>query len=214
MTGNQTTTYYVWPRHLYSHSSTCTHSGLCRILSRLVAFHICYLLDHSSVHEISTLVTWFQCMSDIFIHYGDLDPLYIFNFYGDIDPFVYLHHGYSDLFYIVRGNDHTCHILYIMPIHGHCTLMYLGLLYVFAVICRYWLLYYTNGWLVLPLGSSSLHFWDGLIMYFGDSITPGICYNWFYHTWLITHLWPSLSLCRLFGPHGPFLYLWCFQYHP
>ena len=26
----------------------------------------------------------------------------------------------------------------------------------------------------------------------------GICYSWFYHTWLITLLWPSLSLCRLF----------------
>ena len=30
----------------------------------------------------------------------------------------------------------------------------------------------------------------------------GICYSWFYHTWLITYLWPSLSLCRLFIPHG------------
>ena len=31
------------------------------------------------------------------------------------------------------------------------------------------------------------------------------CYNWFYHTWLITYLWPSLSLCRLFRPHGRIL---------
>ena len=86
MTGNQTMDYYVRPRHLYSHSRTCTRSGLCRIISRLVEFQICYLLDHTSVHEISTLVTWFQCMSDIFIHYGDLDPLYIFIFHGDHDP--------------------------------------------------------------------------------------------------------------------------------
>ena len=28
------------------------------------------------------------------------------------------------------------------------------------------------GWMVLPLGSSSLHFWDGLIMYFGHCMTP------------------------------------------
>ena len=28
------------------------------------------------------------------------------------------------------------------------------------------------GWLVLPLVSSSLHFWDGLIMYFGHRMTP------------------------------------------
>ena len=78
--------YCVRPRHLYSHSSTCTRRGLCRRLSRLVAFQICYLLDCDSVHEISTLVTWFQCMSDIFSHYGDLNPLYIFSFYGDLDP--------------------------------------------------------------------------------------------------------------------------------
>ena len=78
MTGNQTMDYYVWPRHLYSHSRTCTCSGLCRRLSRLVEFLICYLLDHASVHEISVLVTWFQCMSDIFSFNGDLGHLYIF----------------------------------------------------------------------------------------------------------------------------------------
>ena len=57
MTGNQTMDYYVRPRHLYSHSRTCTRSGLCRIPSRLVASTICYLLDRASVHEISSLVT-------------------------------------------------------------------------------------------------------------------------------------------------------------
>ena len=86
MTGNQTMDYYVRPRHLYSHSRTCTRSGLCRRPSRLVASTICYLLDHASVHGISALVTWFQCMSDIFSHYGDLDPLYIFIFHGHHDP--------------------------------------------------------------------------------------------------------------------------------
>ena len=78
--------YYVRPRHLYSHSRTCTRSGLCRRLSSLVAFHICYLLNRASVHDISALVIWFQCMSDIFSHYGYLDPLCIFSFYGDLDP--------------------------------------------------------------------------------------------------------------------------------
>ena len=78
MTGNQMMDYYVWPRHLYSHSRTCTRRDLCRIPSRLVALHICYLLDRASDHEISALMTWFQGMSDIFSHYGDLDPLYIF----------------------------------------------------------------------------------------------------------------------------------------
>ena len=86
MTSNQTMDYYVRPRHLYSHSRTCTHSGLCRRISRLVASLICYLLDRSSVHEISALVTWFQYMSNISSHYGDLNPLYIFSLHGDHDP--------------------------------------------------------------------------------------------------------------------------------
>ena len=154
MIGNQTMDYYAW------HSRTCTCSGLCRIPSILVAFHICYLLDCASVHEISALVTWFQCMSDIFSHYGDIDPLYIFRF-----------HGYSDLFILYVAI--TTHVIFcIMPIHGYCTLMYLGLLYVFVVMCRDWLLYYTDGWLVLPPGSSSLHFWDA----FYNVFQPSICY--------------------------------------
>ena len=46
------------------------------------------------------------------------------------------------------------------------------------------------------------------IMYFDPHVIPltshimCICYNWFYHTWLITYLWPPLSLCRLFRHHG------------
>ena len=61
----------------------------------------------------------------------------------------------------------TTHVIFcIMPIHGHCTLMYLGLLYVLAVIVLYcWMAGSSPG-------SSSLHFWDGLIMYFGHRITP------------------------------------------
>ena len=47
---------HVQHRHIYLHSRTCTHSGLCRWPSILVAFHICYLLDCASIHEISALV--------------------------------------------------------------------------------------------------------------------------------------------------------------
>ena len=137
MTGSDMMDYYVRPRHIFSYSATCTCNGLHRRPSILVAFHICYLLDCASIHEMSSFVIWFQCISDIFIHYGDLDPLYI-----------------------VCGNDHTWH-LYIMPIHGRCTLMYLGLLYVFVVTWKYWSLYCPNEWLVLPPESSLLHLWDG-----------------------------------------------------
>ena len=50
--------------------------------------------------------------------------------------------------YIARGDDHLCDILY----HGHCTLMYPRLLYVFAVMCRVVLLYYANWVVGLPFG--------------------------------------------------------------
>ena len=171
MTSNQTMDYYVRPQHIYLHSRTCTHSGWCRRPSSLVEFHICYLLDHASVHEISALVTWFQCMLDIFSHYGDLDPWYIFRFHGDLGPlYIFI---MEILIYYILYVAMTTHVIFcIMPIHGHCTLIYPRLLYVLAVMCRVWLLYYIVGWLVLPSGSSSLHFWDGIIMYFSHCMTP------------------------------------------
>ena len=52
--------------------------------------------------------------------------------------------------YIVCGDDHICDI---MPIHGHCTLMYPGLLYVFGVICRVVLWYYADWVAGLPFGT-------------------------------------------------------------
>ena len=47
---------------------------------------MCYLLDHANVHDILALMILFQCVSYIFIHYGDLDQLCIFSFYGDLNP--------------------------------------------------------------------------------------------------------------------------------
>ena len=90
-------------------------------------------------------------MLDISSHYGDLDLLYIFIHFGDHGPFVYLHHGDSNLciLYVVMT---TYVISCIMHIHGHCTLMYLGLLYVLVVMCGVVLVYYA-GWVAgLPFG--------------------------------------------------------------
>ena len=56
MTSNQMMGYYVRPRHIHSHNRTCTHSNFCRRPSSLVEFHICYILDHASIHEISILM--------------------------------------------------------------------------------------------------------------------------------------------------------------
>ena len=86
--------------------------------------------------------------------------------------------------------------------------------YIFWVTCWDLSLHCTDEWLVLPLGSSLIHYGMDFIMYFGHHVTlwthtlGGICYSWFYHTWLITYWWPSLSLCRLFGPPFPILYFY------
>ena len=151
MTSNKTMDYYVRPRRLYSHSRTSTHSRLCRRPSRLVAFHICYLLNHASVYEILSLVTWFQCMSHIFNHYGDLDPLYIFSFHGDHDT-LYIFR--MEILIYLYYTWWWPHMSYIMPTHAHCTLMYPGLLYAFTVICRVISLYSAD-WMV---GSSNAFF--------------------------------------------------------
>ena len=144
MTGYQMMDYYVRTRHLYSHSRTCTLSGLCRILSRLVVFHICYLLDRASVHEISALMTWFQCMSDIFSHYGDLDPLYIFSFHGDLDPlyiFIMEILIYYILYVAMTTYDRFCISCPFMAIVLLCIWDCYSVL---AIICKVWLFYYTD----------------------------------------------------------------------
>ena len=144
--------YNVRPWHLYSHSRTCIRSGLCRRPSRLVASLICYLLDHARVHD------------DFSSH--DLIPLYVRHFQPlwrswsiiYLHPlwrswsFVYLHHGYSNIC-ILYVEMTTYVISCIIPIHGHCTLMYPGLLYVFAVCTELYHCTMIIGWLVFHLGS-------------------------------------------------------------
>ena len=147
--------YYVWPRHLYSHSRTCTRIGWCRILSRLVASLICYLLDHASSWDFSSrdlipvYVRPFQPLwrswSVIYLH-----PLW------RSWSFVYLHHGDSDLCILCVAMT-TYVISCIMPIHGHCTLMYSGLLYMCIVVS----LYYADWVAGLPFGILH-HFTSGM----------------------------------------------------
>ena len=124
MIGNQTMVHHVQPWHLYSCDGTCTSSGLCRRPLSMVAFHIFYLLDHSSIHEMLALMPRFHCI----IRY--LHPLWR-----------------SHSLYIVRGDDHMWHMS-IIPIHGHWTLNYSGLLhYIFAVTCWDLSLYCAYEWL-------------------------------------------------------------------
>ena len=168
MTSNQTMDYYVRPWHLYSHSRTCTRSRLCRRPSKLVAFHICYLLDRANVHEISALVTWFQCMSDISSHYGDLDLLYIFSYDGDHGSlYIFI----MEIMIYVYCTWRWPHMWY----HVSCLFMAIVLLciwdcYMYLQSCIS-ILCWLGGWYSI-WDPSSFHFSDELIMYFGHRMTP------------------------------------------
>ena len=68
-----------------------------------------------------------------------------------------------------------------------------------------------------------LHYYNygmDFIMYFGHHITPltshirGNLLQLFYHTWLITYLWPSLYLYRIFRTHGLILYFYVSKFIP
>ena len=150
MTGNQTMDYYVWTRHLYSHSRTCTRSGVCRRPSRLVASIICYLLDRASFHEISALVTCssicqtfpatMEIRSIIYLQpCGDHGPLYIFIM--EILIYVYCTWRWPHMFYHVVFLFMAIVLLCIRDCY-----MYL------QIICRVVLRYYADWVAGLPFG--------------------------------------------------------------
>ena len=172
MTGNQTMDYYVQPRHLYSHSRTCTHSGLCRRLSRLVASLICYLLDRASVHEISALVTW-SSVCQTFPAYGDLDLLYIFSLWRSWSIICCIYSSWRFWYmYIVRGDDHICSIMF----HAYSWPLYSYVSGTARCICRlYAELYYgimLIGWLVFHLGAFITSFLGWTYNVFRPSYNP------------------------------------------
>ena len=159
MTGNQTMDYYVRPRHLYSHSRTCTIEDCVEdlldwwnfiyatslIVPVFMRFQLSWL-DPVYVRHFQPMEILIQFISSAIMEIMVL--MYI----------VYLHHGDSDLCILYVAM--TTYVLSCcMPIHGHCTLMYPGLLYVLAdymqscimVLC--WLGGWSSIWV-----PSSLHF--------------------------------------------------------
>ena len=115
----------------------------------------------------SSVCLIFPATMEILIHYISLD-------FMDIMVLCISSSWRFWSMYIVRGDDHICSI---MPIHGHCTLMYPGLLDVFAdyMQSRIMVLCWLGGWSSIWV-PSSLPSWDGLIMYFGHRISPLISY--------------------------------------
>ena len=78
--------------------------------------------------------------------------------------------------YIVRGDDHICSIMF----HAYSWPVYSYVSGTAICMCSYMqscimVLCWLGGWSSIWV-PSSLHFWDGLIMYFGHSITPLISY--------------------------------------
>ena len=74
--------------------------------------------------------------------------------------------------YIIRGNDHLCDILY----HAYSWPLYSYVSGTAMCMCSYMqscimVLCWLGGWSSI-WDPSSLHFWDGLIMYFGHRMTP------------------------------------------
>ena len=145
--------YYVRPQHIYSHSSTCTRSGLCRRPSSFVAFYICYLFDHSSIHEIAALVIMILVFL-VYIRYIHLlwiswSILYCTWWWPHM-KFVY--HAYSWTLYSYVSKTAIC---------------------IFAVMCIDCSLYctYMSDWffhLGLHYSTSGMDY----IMYFDHHVTP------------------------------------------
>ena len=158
-------------------------------------------------------------MSYISSHFGDLDPLYIFIPHGDHDPMYIFIMDILSYLYCTWWWKHMSYFV-------SCLFMAIVLLciwdcYIYLQLCvELDHCIVLIGCLVLPLGSSSLHFWDGLIMYFSHHVTPMTSHirgnllqlilpHMVYHTFMAVPV-PLQTLC----PHGLFLYLLCFQDHP
>ena len=163
--------YYVRPRHLYSYSRTCTHSGLCRIPSRLM--HFIYATSLIVPVFMRFQLSWLD--SSICQTFLVIMEILIHCISSAIMEITILCISSSWRFwsmYIVRGDDHLCDILY----HAYSCPLYSYVSGTAICVCTYMqsciiALCWLGGWSSI-LDSSSLHFWDGLIMYFGHHITP------------------------------------------
>ena len=131
--------YYVWPRHLYSHSRKCTHSILCRrpfiyatslIVPVFMRFQLSWL--DSSVCQISSTIMEIMILC------------------------IYSSWRFWSM-YIVHGDDHLCNILY----HSYSSPLYSYVSRTTICICSYvqsciiilcWLGgWYSTGFFINPL---------------------------------------------------------------
>ena len=146
------------------------HGDISRVVCSVALFSSIFK-DHRSYicpRQNPTLVTWFQYMSNISSHYGYLDLLYIFSHFGDHGPLCIF---IMDILIYVYCTWLWPHMWY----HVSCLFMAIVLLciqdcYMYLQSCMI-VLCWLGGWSSI-WDPSSLHFWDGLIMYFGHRIIP------------------------------------------
>ena len=122
--------HHVRPQHLYSCDGTCTSGYLCIIPLILVAFHICYLLDHASIYEISALITRFHCtlyVTYIFIQYEYLITLALMTY-------VYYAYSWPLYYYVSRTAMYTSYLQSYVEIY-HCIIQMSG--WIFNLVLHY-----------------------------------------------------------------------------
>ena len=111
-----------------------------RIKSWELRYHEHWHDQGGSIWSIVYIQLLWRSWSIVYLQpYGDHGPLYIFI----MEMLIYVYCFLAMTTYVI-----SC----IMPIHGHCTLMYLGLLHVFAIMCRDVSLYYADWVAGLRLG--------------------------------------------------------------
>ena len=125
MTGNQMMDCYVWPWHIYLHSRTCTRSSLRRRISILMAFHVCYLIDHASTYDISSLMTKFQCTS--WCLYSVWRPYFTVYCMWQWPLMTYVYYAYSlPLYcYVFETAMYTSYLQFCVEIY-HCIILMSG----------------------------------------------------------------------------------------
>ena len=111
-------------------------------------------------------------MSDIFSHYGDLDPLYIFSFYGDIDPlYIFI---MEILIYCILYMAMTTHVtFFISRLFMAIVLLCIWDCYMYlqSHVEIYHYIVLMSGWF-FHLGLHYSTYGMDFIMYFGHHVTP------------------------------------------
>ena len=137
MIGNQMMVHHLRPWHLYSCDGICTRSSLHRRPPSLVLPHVLPLWSCEYLWDVSSHDQILVCYH---ISSAIMEILFIVYYMWRWPHMTFVYHAYSWPLHSYVSRTSTC---------------------TFTVTCWDLSLYCTREWLVLPPGSSLLHFWDG-----------------------------------------------------